>query len=112
MGLAVGIEEGQSIETLVVLGKAAQAQAEGGDALLCEELALLFSISWEPLGEGHWLPWGFTPLLPIPQSRYGHWGLDRNTNRGQGVCSRFLDSVFCSPEAFCTLQGLLGFSYS
>lgn len=52
MGLAVGVEEGQPVEALVVLGEAAEAQAERGDALLREELALLLRAGWEPLREG------------------------------------------------------------
>lgn len=56
MSLAVGVEKGQPVETLVVLWEAAQAQAEGGDALLCEELALFLSTCWQPLRESHWLP--------------------------------------------------------
>lgn len=55
MSLAVGVEKGQAVETLVVLREAAQAQAEGGDALLCKELALLLSTCWQPLGKSHWL---------------------------------------------------------
>lgn len=56
VGLAVGVEEGQSIEALIVLGEAAEAQAEGGDALLRKELALLLCPSRQPLGKGCWLP--------------------------------------------------------
>lgn len=55
MSLAVGVEKGQAVETLVVLWEAAQAQAEGSNALLCEELALLFSTCWQSLGKSHWL---------------------------------------------------------
>lgn len=71
MGLAVGVEESQTVETLIVLGEATQAQAEGSNALLCEKLPLLLSTSRQPLGEGHWLPWEVPSLLPIPQGGYG-----------------------------------------
>lgn len=45
VGLAVGVEKGQPVEALVVLGEAAEAQAQGGDTLLCEKLALLLGAS-------------------------------------------------------------------
>lgn len=80
VSLAVGVEKGQAVETLVVLWEAAQAKAEGGDALLCEELALLLSACWESLGKSHRLPWEVTPLLPIP--RGGHRGLAEDVSRG------------------------------
>lgn len=52
VSLAVGVEESQPVEALVVLGEAAEAQAERGNALLREELALLLCTGWEPLREG------------------------------------------------------------
>lgn len=48
---AVGVEVGQPVEALVVLGEAAEAQAEGGDALLRQELALLLQVCGQPVRE-------------------------------------------------------------
>lgn len=47
VSFAVGVQVGQSVEALVVLGEAAEAQAEGGNALLCQELALLLQVCGE-----------------------------------------------------------------
>ena len=110
VGLAVGVEEGQAVEALVVLREAAEAQAERGDALLCEELALLLRASRQPLGEGSWLPQWVPSLPPIPRGRHRSWGLGRGASGGRGVGSRLLAALFCGPEAFRALRGLLGFS--
>lgn len=112
VGLAVGVEEGQPVETLIVLGEAAQAQVEGGDALLREELPLLLSTGWQPLGKGHWLPQGVPSLPPIPEGGCRRQGLDGDASSSWGICSRLLATLLCGPEAFCTLQGFLSFSYS
>lgn len=109
MGLAVGVEEGQPVEALVVLGKAAEAQAEGGDALLGEELALLLRACWQPLRECCGFPWGVPSLLSIQLDRCSHWQPEREEGRSQGVCSRLLAALFCAPETFWTFQGLIIF---
>lgn len=44
MGLAVGVEEGQTVETLVVLREAAEAQEEGPDAHFHQHASLLAAV--------------------------------------------------------------------
>lgn len=44
MALAVGVEEGQTVETLVVLGEAAEAQEEGPHAHFHQRASLLATV--------------------------------------------------------------------
>lgn len=81
MGGAAGIEAGQAVETLVMLGEAAEAEVEGGNAALGQESALLLQVCGEALGElagAEGLRWS----LGVPLGEGGTRGLGRSLGRG------------------------------
>ena len=53
LGLAVGVEEGQAVQALVVLREAAQAEEEGAHAQLHQQAALLLRLGRQGLGDLH-----------------------------------------------------------
>lgn len=65
MGLAVGVEEGQAVETLVVLREAAEAEEESPNTHLHQHPPLVTSLSREGLGHLHHLWWRLWPPLPL-----------------------------------------------
>lgn len=66
MGLAVGVEERQAVETLVVLREAAEAEEESTDAHFHQQSSLVATFCrqglWhlDHLGGGLWLPLSVT----------------------------------------------------
>lgn len=96
MGGTAGIEAGQAVETLVVLGEAAEAEVEGGDAALGQESALLLQVCGEALAElagAEGLCWSLgVPLWEGGSRGFGmslQWGLLLRSTAGiraaQGV---------------------------
>lgn len=64
MGLAVGVEEGEAVETLVVLREAAKAQEESTDAHLHQHPSLLAAVRRQRRGHLCHLSGGLR--LPLP----------------------------------------------
>lgn len=93
LGLAVGVEEGQAIEALVVLREAAQAEEESTDTHLHQHVALLCPLSREGLGHLHNLWRGLGPplvsALPIAGRSLGgglrSGGLGGDLGSGRGL---------------------------
>ena len=62
MGLAVAVEEGQAVETLVVLREAAEAEEESADAHFHQHFSLVSALCGQCFGHldhlsgGLWLP--------------------------------------------------------
>lgn len=77
MGLAVGVEEGQAVEALVVLREAAEAEEESTDAHFHQHSSLVSTVCRQGLGHldhlsrGLWLPLSLT-----------NWGLRSTMLRG------------------------------
>lgn len=94
MGLAVGVEEGQAVETLVVLREAAEAQEESTDAHFHQHPSLLSTVGRQrfrdlyQLSRGLRLPlalagWGLRSCLLRGAQRLGRCGWN-----GQGRSTR------------------------
>lgn len=93
MGFAVGVEVGQPVEALVVLGEAAEAQAEGGDALLRQELALLLQVRGEAGRElGGILCTRLSSLLAVPLRAWGDGSFEGIASSTLSIHQQFLAS--------------------
>jgi len=77
MGLAVGVEEGQAVETLVVLREATEAEEESADTHFHQHSPLVAEICGQGLGHLDHLNWG----LWLPLSLTGR-GLRSSRLRG------------------------------
>lgn len=100
MGGAAGIEAGQAVETLVVLGEAAEAEVEGSNAALGQEGALFLQVCGEALGKlagAEGLGWS----LGVALGEGGSGGFGRPLGRGLLLRStagvRALQEVFWLP---------------
>lgn len=69
MGLAVGVEEGQAVETLIMLREAAKAQEESADTHLHQHPSLLAAVRRQRRGHLHHLSGGLR--LPLPFAGQG-----------------------------------------
>lgn len=69
MGLAVGVEEGQAVEALVVLREAAEAEEESTDAHLHQHSSLVGTFCRQGLGHLDHLSGGL--WLPLPLTDWG-----------------------------------------
>lgn len=94
MGLAVGVEVGEPVQTLVVLREAAEAQEEGTDAHVHQRPPLLAAVRGQRLG--HLDHFGGGLRLPLALTGGGLRGsllgggrLWRGGWDGQGVCGDF-----------------------
>lgn len=93
VGLAVGVEEGQSVETLVVLREAAEAEEERTNAHFYQHSSLVATLCGQGLGHldhlsgGLWLPLSLTggglrsSLLRGGCLRRGGWDRQRMRTR-------------------------------
>lgn len=92
MGLAVGVEVGEPVQTLVVLRETAEAQEEGADAHVHQRPPLLAAVRGQRLGHLDHLGRGLRLPLALRGLRGGLLGggqLWRDGLDGQGVCGDF-----------------------
>lgn len=95
MRLAVGVEEGQAVQTLVVLREASEAEEESADAHLQQHLPLVGALGRQRFGHLDHLGGGRL-RLPLPLAGRGLWGgllrgrrrLRRGGRDGQRVRTR------------------------
>lgn len=108
--LAVRVQIGQAVEALVVLGEAAEAEAEGGDALLRQELPLLLQVRWETGRKFSCISARLSFLFAVPRRGWGNGSFAGIARTRLRIQQDFLASGLSRMVRFWTLQQLFRLS--